>query len=58
MLGVVAHAFIPALQRQRQVDLYESEASLVYIESFSQDCVESVSSKTDKTIEKSYWFMS
>ena len=27
---VVAHAFIPALGRQRQVDLCEFEASLVY----------------------------
>lgn len=50
--------FLPALQRQRQVDLYESEVSLVYIESSSQGCVDRVSSKTDKNIEKSCGFMS
>jgi hypothetical protein len=32
-LGIVAHALIPTLRRQRQVILCECEASLVYTES-------------------------
>jgi hypothetical protein len=30
-LDVVAHTLIPALRRQRQTELYELEASLVYL---------------------------
>jgi hypothetical protein len=38
--GVLAHAFIPALRKQRQVDLWEFQASLVY----------RVSSRTARTL--------
>ena len=31
MLGMMAHALIPALERQRQINLCELPASLVYI---------------------------
>lgn len=30
-MGEVANTLIPALERQKQVDLWECEASLVYI---------------------------
>lgn len=32
--GMVVHTFIPELEKQRQANLYESEASLMYTENF------------------------
>ena len=50
--AVVAHAFNPALGRQRQVDLREFEASLVYKNKFHyrlQCHRETLSQKTNQT---------